>query len=203
MLIVTLLLGCQFENGELAGAPSADFDLTALDAGSGDGRSVQEFVSDELTLALSLDWSFLNLPALNADDIDVSPGSVPSQGTCITDEAGVATHCSFMMDVSMSSTSGWWDASQRENLLGWTPGRIEFCFGGDVALSSEQVAAISNGLEDDAISFSGVLKAYVCRGKNGSGSGLPGSDSDIDVFIVEDGASDQVPLLAADDTIDD
>lgn len=60
-MLVLSLFGCVVGNSELPVTPSETFSLETLDAGVGDGRSVAEYVRDELSLDLTIDWSFLNL----------------------------------------------------------------------------------------------------------------------------------------------
>lgn len=203
-MLVLSLFGCVVGNSELPVTPSETFSLETLDAGVGDGRSVAEYVRDELSLDLTIDWSFLNLAGFSPDDIALSPGEVPSEVACPVDANGDPTECSFNMDVSVASTSGLWDAGTRSNLVSWQPGALHFCFGGDVALDSGEASSVSSALADDDIAFSGVLNAYVCRHKDGSGYGLPDASSDADVLLVEAGDDNTgvEAFIAADDTID-
>ncbi|MES2638171.1 MAG: hypothetical protein V4850_01765 [Myxococcota bacterium] len=201
MLIISLL-GC-LEGDKPLETPHAPFDLGALDAGAGDGRTVEEFVSDELTVDLSLDWSFLNLADFAADTVSLVAGEVPVDTSCVINDEGAAESCTFWMDVSVSSTSGLW-GSERRDFITWAPNRVAFCFGGTVVLTEAQVDAIAARLEDDGIAFDGRLDNTVCRGMDGSGYGLPDSDSQANVFLVEAGDSitGVTTPVAADDTVD-
>jgi hypothetical protein len=201
-MLIIALLGCLQGHKPLE-TPHAQFDLGALDAGAGDGRTVEEFVSDELTVDLSLDWSFLNLAGFAADTVSLVAGEVPVAATCAIDDEGAAEACTFWMDVTLSSTSRLW-GSERRDLITWAPNRVDFCFGGTVVLSEAQVDAIAASLEDDGIAFDGRLDHTVCRGMDGSGYGLPDSDSQANVFLVEAGDSTTGVMapVGADDTVD-
>lgn len=201
-MLILALLGC-LEGDEPLETPHAQFDLGALDAGAGDGRTVEQFISDELTVDLSLDWSFLNLAGFAADTVSLVAGEVPADATCVIDDEGAAEACSFWMDVSVSSTSGLW-GSERRDFITWAPNRVDFCFGGTVVLSEAQADEITSSLGDDGIAFDGLLVEHVCRGMEGSGSGLPDASSQANVFTVSAGDSNTGvgALVGADDTLD-
>lgn len=202
MLFATML-ACAINNGEINHSPHADVALASIDAGTGNGQSVAEFVSEATSADLSTDWSFLNLPAFSPDAIGLSPLGIPSSGDCSLDDNGSPIECAFWVSVEVSSSSGWWDSSERSDLVSWMPGQLHFCFGGSVSLEAEQAAAVSASVEDDGIAFSGDLSAFVCRGADGSGEGLPDSESQVDVFTVSGGDDNSGvdALFAADDTL--
>lgn len=202
MLFLTIL-GCGFNTDELTHDAHAELELAGIDAGAGDGRDVAEFVDDTVSADFPIDWSFLNLAALAADQVELTPAELPATGDCSLDEQGEPAECSFWVNVAVSSDSGWWDDPERTDFVSWMPGTLHFCFGGHVPLSAEQISAVSSALEDDGISFSGDLTAYLCRGAEGSGDGLPSADQQVNVFTVAGGDNNTgvEALLAADDTL--
>lgn len=199
-MLVLMLVACGIDlplrKGETVRFPLADVE-------NGDGQSVAEFVDDELTVTLQVDWSFVNLPGLAPDVIDVTPLLVDSDGWCEVDDADLPTSCSFWAEVGVTSSSGWWEYSARD-LVGWSPGELRYSFGDEVPLASDQAELIAAGVEDDGVTFTGdSLSVCIWRGADGSGQGLPrGAQREVAQVEGNDHVSQEVSLFAADDTVD-
>lgn len=173
--------------------------LDSIDAG--DGRSVGEFVQEELSFTVDVDWSFVNLAELPADTVTVVPGEVASEGLCEVDGSGSPSRCQVAVVVTVSSTSGLYDVTNDYDVA-WTPNAIAFAFNDQPELDAQETDQLAAGLEDDGIAFGGSgLVVTLGRGGGGSSAGWPpeGPWNVLTISGMDDNTGRGV-LFAADDT---
>ena len=194
-----VFLGCVIPGGPLKPVDTTAFDLDSLDAGVG-GNSVAEYAAAELSFSLDVDWSETNAPGFAPETIDVTPGTIPSQGNCETDEAGDAFACDFDVAATVGSSSGLWNLSDTYSVH-WNPGELSSDFLGDCALTADQAASVADGLTDGDLAFSGdSLELLITWG-----TGVDGSHPQRDQVTVKgiDDVSGSKALFAEDDSVGD
>lgn len=203
MLMLATLIGCGIEGP--VPKTTNNTEVIALDTiDSGDGRTVSEFLAEELPRDLAIDWSFANLPAFAADTVEMTPDGLPTEGACQVGDDGAPESCTFELAVTVTSVSGLWGFQASCLLSDWRPGELTYDFSGDVPLSADQTSAIAAGLDADGIAFSDdTLFVDINRGSDGSGYGLPkGAQRNVLSVEGQDDNTGAGALFAADDTID-
>ncbi len=182
-----------------------DREVLALDSiDAGDGGTISEFVADQLTTPLKVDWSFANLPGLAPDTAELSPDELPADGDCLLDEDGAPSECSFPLAITVTSASGWWAFQAEDRMVTWRQDELSYDFSADVALDADQASEVAAALGAQGIAFSGEsLWTDINRGSDGSGYGLPTSAQRNVILVtgVDDNTGND-GLLAADDTVD-